>query len=117
MCIIENWSVRTLRQKKDTMLFERTAIAAKPDKEILEILQTTHNTNISPDLVFKSTYIVNFLGLSGYYSEKALKNAILVELEKFILELGQGFAFIKRQKRIPIDSVDYSLEVKVIPNI
>ena len=111
MCIIENWSVRTLRQKEDTMLFERTAIAAKPEDEILQTLQMTNNTNISPDLVFKSTYIVDFLGLSGYYSEKDLENAILAELEKFILELGQGFAFLERQKRIPIDSVDYSLDL------
>jgi predicted nuclease of restriction endonuclease-like (RecB) superfamily len=111
MCIIENWSIRTLRQKEDTMLFERTAIAAKPDDEILQTLQTTDNTNISPDLVFKSTYIVDFLGLSGYYSEKNLENAILAELEKFILELGQGFAFLERQKRIPVDSVDYSLDL------
>ncbi len=111
MCIIENWSVRMLRQKEDAMLFERTAIAAKSDDEILQTLQAIGNTNISPDLVFKNTYIVDFLGLSGYYSEKDLENAILAELEKFILELGQGFAFIERQKRIPIDSVDYSLDL------
>jgi predicted nuclease of restriction endonuclease-like (RecB) superfamily len=111
MCIIENWSIRTLRQKEDTMLFERTAIAAKPEDEILQTLQKTDNTNISPDLVFKSTYVVDFLGLSGYYSENDLENAILAELEKFILELGQGFAFLERQKRIPIDSVDYSLDL------
>jgi predicted nuclease of restriction endonuclease-like (RecB) superfamily len=111
MCILENWSVRTLRQKEDTMLFERTAIAAKPEDEILQTLQASSNTNISPDLVFKSTYVVDFLGLSGYYSEKDLENAILAELEKFILELGQGFAFLERQKSIPVDSVDYSLDL------
>ncbi len=111
MCIVENWSVRTLRQKEDTMLFERTAIATKPDDEILQILQATNHTNINPNLVFKSTYLVDFLGLSGYYSEKDLENAILTELEKFILELGQGFAFLERQKRIPVDSVDYSLDL------
>lgn len=111
MCIIENWSIRTLRQKEDAMLFERTAIATKPNDEIFQTLQTINNTNISPDLVFKSTYVVDFLGLSGYYSEKDLENAILVELEKFILELGQGFAFLERQKRIPIDSIDYALDL------
>jgi len=110
MCVIENWSLRTLRQKEDTMLFERTAIAAKPEDEVLQILQTTDNRNVSPDLVFKSTYVIDFLGLSGYYSEKDLENAILAELEKFILELGQGFA-LERQKRISIDSVDYSLDL------
>jgi predicted nuclease of restriction endonuclease-like (RecB) superfamily len=111
MCIIENWSVRTLRQKEDTMLFERTAITAKPDDEILQTLKKTDNTNLSPDLVFKNTYILDFLGVSGYYSEKELEDAILNQLEKFILELGQGFAFVERQKRIPIDSVDYSLDL------
>ena len=111
MCIAENWSVRTLRLKEDSMLFERTAIAAKSEEVILQTLQTTDNTTISPDLVFKSSYILDFLGLSGYYSEKDLEEAILCQLEKFILELGQGFAFIERQKRIPIDSVDYSLDL------
>ena len=111
MCIMENWSIRTLRQKEDSMLFERTAIAAKPEDEILQTLQKTDNTNISPDLVFKNTYIVDFLGLSGYYSEKDLENAIVAELEKFILELGQGFAFLERQKRIPVDSIDYYLDL------
>jgi len=111
MCVVENWSVRTLRQKEDSMLFERTAIAAKPDDEILQTLQKTDNANLSPDLVFKSTYIVDFLGLSGYFSEKDLEDAILFHLEKFIMELGQGFAFVERQKRIPIDSIDYSLDL------
>jgi RecB family endonuclease NucS len=51
------------------------------------------------------------LGLSGYFSEKDLEEAILNQLEKFILELGQGFAFVERQKRIPIDSIDYHLDL------
>jgi predicted nuclease of restriction endonuclease-like (RecB) superfamily len=111
MCIVENWSVRTLRQKEDSMLFERTAIATKPEDEILQTLQSATNANICPDLVFKSTYILDFLGLSGYFSEKDLEDAILVQLEKFILELGQGFAFMERQKRISIDSIDYYLDL------
>ncbi|GHS91899.1 DUF1016 domain-containing protein [Bacteroidia bacterium] len=109
--IVENWSVRTLRQKQDSMLFERTAIAAKPEDEIIQTLHTTTKTNISPDLVFKSSYILDFFGLSGYYSEKDLEDAILHNLEQFIMELGQDFAFVERQKRIPIDSVDYSLDL------
>ncbi|KAA6336083.1 hypothetical protein EZS27_015733 [termite gut metagenome] len=111
MCIAEKWSIRTLRQKEDVMLFERTAIAAKPENVILQTLQETENTNLSPDLVFKNTYILDFLGLSGYFSEKDLEEAILNQLEKFILELGQGFAFLERQKRIPIDSIDYHLDL------
>ncbi|MDR2847480.1 MAG: PDDEXK nuclease domain-containing protein [Bacteroidales bacterium] len=111
MCIAENWSIRTLRQKEEAMLFERTAIAAKPEEVILQALQEADSTNLNPDLVFKNTYIVDFLGLSGYFSEKDLEVAILNQLEKFILELGQGFAFLERQKRIPIDSIDYHLDL------
>jgi predicted nuclease of restriction endonuclease-like (RecB) superfamily len=111
MCIAENWSIRTLRQKQDTMLFERALIAAKPEDEILQTLQTANNTNISPDLVFKSSYVLDFLGLNGYYSEKDLEDAILNQLENFILELGQGFTFIERQKRLSIDSTDYYLDL------
>ena len=111
MCALENWSVRALRQKEDSMLFERTAIAANPDETIIQTLQKIDNTDISPDLVFKSTYVLDFLGLSGYYSEKELEDAIIYQLEKFILELGQGFAFLERQKRLPIDSVDYYLDL------
>jgi predicted nuclease of restriction endonuclease-like (RecB) superfamily len=111
MCALENWSVRVLRQKEGSMLFERTAIAAKPDEAIIQTLQKVDSADLSPDLVFKNTYILDFLGLSGYYSEKDLEDAILCQLEKFILELGQGFAFMERQKRLPIDSVDYYLDL------
>ena len=111
MSVVEHWSLRTLRQKEDSMLFERTAIAAKPEDEILHALQKTSNADISPDLVFKSTYILDFLGLDGCFSEKDLEDAILMQLERFILELGQGFAFVERQKRISIDSIDYYLDL------
>jgi len=111
MCMIENWSIRTLRQKEDSMLFERTAIASKPEEIILQTLQKTDRANLNPDLVFKNTYILDFLGLSGYFSERDLEDAVLSQLEKFILELGQGFAFMERQKRLSIDSIDYYLDL------
>ena len=112
MCIAEKWSVRMLRQKEDAMLFERTVIAANPDDVIVQSLETiVQNENIHPDLVFKNTYILDFLGLTGYFSEKDLENAIMLQLENFILELGQGFAFLERQKRISIDSIDYYLDL------
>ena len=111
MCIVENWSVRTLRQKEDSMLFERTVIAVKSEDAINRTLQKTDKTNINSDLVFKSSYILDFLGLSDYYSEKNLEDAIVHNLENFILELGQGFAFMERQKRLSIDSTDYYLDL------
>ena len=62
-------------------------------------------------LTFRNSYVLDFLGLEGDYSEKDLENAIVAQLEKFILELGQGFAFLERQKRISIDGIDYSLDL------
>jgi len=111
MCIAEHWSIRTLRQKQDSMLFERTAIATQPEEIIKNELQKIDENYLSPELVFKSSYVVDFLGLSGNYSEKDIENAIVEQLEKFLLELGQGFAFMERQKRISIDSTDYYLDL------
>lgn len=112
MCLTEYWSIRALRQKEDAMLFERTVLAAKSDDKVVQTLQTlSENGNITPDLVFRSTYVLDFLGLSGHYSEKDLEDAIVSQLEDFILELGQGFAFLERQKRISIDSIDYYLDM------
>ncbi|HHT22306.1 MAG TPA: DUF1016 domain-containing protein [Bacteroidales bacterium] len=110
MSVLEHWSVRTLRQKQDAMLFERTLIAKKPDKIIKSALEKSQ-TELSPDLVFRNSYVLDFLGLEGDYSEKDLENTIVAQLEKFILELGQGFAFLERQKRITIDGIDYSLDL------
>ena len=111
MAITEKWSIRVLRSKIDSMLFEKTAIAAKPNNEILSTLQTIDTSNINPDLIFRNTYVLDFLGLGDYYSEKELENAIISQLEKFILELGQGFAFLERQKRLSVDSIDYYLDL------
>lgn len=111
MCTAERWSIRTLRQKQDSMLFERTVIAAKPEDEIIGTLRMIDADNIAPDVVFKSTYILDFLGLGGFYSEKDLENAIVHQLEKFILEMGNNFAFLERQKRMSIDSIDYYLDL------
>jgi predicted nuclease of restriction endonuclease-like (RecB) superfamily len=112
MCRIEKWGVRTLRKKIDSMLYERTAISKKPDKLIKkEIENLRENDALTPDLVFRDPYLLNFLGLKDSFTEKALENAILRELEKFILELGQGFTFIERQKRMIIDNEDFNLDL------
>lgn len=110
MCQLEKWSIRTLRNKQDEMLFERTAIAKQPKDFIIKSLENI-NQDLSPELFFKNTYILDFLGLHNQYSEKDLENAIVRQLEQFILELGQGFAFLERQKRISIDSTDYYLDL------
>ena len=112
MTRIENWNTRTLNEKIDSMLFERTAISKKPEELIKHELKELREENkLSPDLVFRDPYFLNFLGLEDSYSEKTLENAILRELEKFILELGQGFTFVARQKRMLIDGDSFNLDL------
>ena len=112
MCRVERWSVRTLRQKIDRMLFERTAVSKKPEQLIERDLATLRDEDrLSPDLVFRDPYFLDFLGLSGGYVEKDVEDAILRELETFILELGTDFAFVARQKRMTVDDEDYYLDL------
>jgi predicted nuclease of restriction endonuclease-like (RecB) superfamily len=112
MAKLENWNTRTLDEKIDSMLFERTAISKKPDELIKHELKELREENkLSPDLVFRDPYFLNFLGLEDRYSEKTLEDAILGELEKFILELGQGFTFVERQKRMLIDGESFKLDL------
>jgi predicted nuclease of restriction endonuclease-like (RecB) superfamily len=112
MCRVERWSTRTLRDKIDSMLFERTAISKKPEATInAEIDQLRTTDQLTPDLVFRDPYVLDFLGLKDRYLEKDLEDAILRELETFLLELGSGFAFLGRQKRIQIDSDDFYIDL------
>ena len=112
MCRIERWSVRTLRQKISGMLFERTALSKKPvELAKQELTQLREEDKLTPDLVFRDPYFLDFLGLKDTYSEKDLEMAILRELEAFILELGTGFTFVARQKRITVDDDDYYLDL------
>jgi len=112
LCASDKWGVRQLRDKIDTMLFERTAIANQPEETIKsELRKFRDNNEISPEMVFKNTYVLDFLNLPSHYSEKDLEESLVTNLEQFILELGSGFAFVERQKRIPIDTVDYHLDL------
>lgn len=112
MCRVEKWSVRTLRSKVQGMLYERTALSKKPEKLIRqEIAELREEDKLTPDLVFRDPYFLDFLGLKDTYGEKHLESAILRELESFILELGVGFSFVERQKRITVDNEDYFLDL------
>ncbi len=112
MCRMERWSVRTLRSKVQGMLYERTALSKKPEKLIRqELTELREENKLTPDLVFRDPYFLDFLGLKDIYGEKDLEAAILRELESFILELGVGFSFVARQKRITVDNDDYYLDL------
>jgi len=112
MCLNEVWSVRTLRERIGSALFERTAISKKPEETIINDLHLLSEENkMSTDLFFRDPYILDFLDLKDTYSEKDFENAILSELERFILEMGNDFAFLTRQKRIIIDGEDYYIDL------
>lgn len=111
MSILYHWSVRQLRDQEDKMVYERSLIAAKPEDEQVKVLTTVAEGDITPDVILKSSYVVDFLGLKRGFSEEELEDAVVEQLEKFIMELGQDFAFLERQKKIPVDSIDYKLDL------
>jgi predicted nuclease of restriction endonuclease-like (RecB) superfamily len=112
MCRHEGWSTRTLQGRLDSMLFERTALSRKPDDLLITELATLREEGeLSPNLVLKDPYILDFLGLQDRYLEKDLEDAILRELESFLLELGAGFTFVARQKRLQIDNDDFYIDL------
>jgi len=96
-----NWGVRELRKQKDTKLYERSLVA---NNQLPSLIKESTN-------LFKDPYLLDFLKLKDDYLEKDLEEAILIDLEKFILELGKGFSFIERQKRMIIDGEDFYLDL------
>ena len=112
MAITEHWSVRTLRKKIDSQLYERTAISRQPEETIKHDLDLLREENkMTPNLVFRDPYLLNLFGLKDTYSEKDLESAIVAEMQRFIEELGSDFAFLARQKRITIDNEDYYIDL------
>lgn len=112
MCRIEHWDTRTLDSKIDAQLFERTAISRKPEELIKqELSQLKEENALNPDLVFRSSYFLDMLGLPEFFTEKDLESAIVSQMQEFICELGTDFAFLGRQKRITVDAVDYYIDL------
>lgn len=97
----EKWSIRELRNQIERKAYERKEIAQLQLSETDVEIQTS----------FKDPYFLDFLGLKEGYLENDLEGAILKELEHFILELGKGFAFVERQKRIILDGVDFYIDL------
>jgi predicted nuclease of restriction endonuclease-like (RecB) superfamily len=112
LCKLEGWSVRQLQQRMQSMLFERSAISQQPEQTIRHELQALRNdARPSPALLLKDPYVLDFLGLNDRYLERDLEDAILREIEQFLLELGAGFSFVARQKRVQIDDDDFYIDL------
>jgi len=108
---LENWTVRELKRQKKTGLFHRIALS-KDKGKILELAQKGQIIQSEQDLM-KNPYVFEFLGLSEkeLYQESDLENAIITNLQRFLLELGKGFAFIGRQQRITLNNRHYYVDL------
>jgi predicted nuclease of restriction endonuclease-like (RecB) superfamily len=109
---LEHWSVRTLQERIGSMLYERTVISKQPEATIKNDIEKLRQEQVlSPELVFCDPYVLDFLGLFDAFSEKQLEDAILNEIQQFLIEMGSDFAFLRRQKRITIDNRDYKMDL------
>lgn len=106
-----HWSVRELRRQIERKAYERSLIASTQTNEPAALVARDAAEVPAPALVFKDPYFLDFLGLNQGYDEADLEAAILRQLEAFILELGAGFAFVQRQKRMIIDGEDFYLDL------
>jgi len=109
--IAENWSLRELKRQYESALFERLALSRNKTK-VKELSKKGHLVK-SPADAIKDSYILEFLDLQEqeFYSENDLETAIIDKLKHFLLELGKGFLFVERQKRIKMDGDDYKIDL------
>jgi len=104
-----NWSVRQLDRQIQSMLYERTALSKRKQAVIAKAHEKP--ITIKPEDEIKDPYILEFLGLKDEYSESKLEEALIRHLENFLLELGVGFAFVARQKRITLEGSHFRLDL------
>lgn len=108
---MESWSSRQLQERVNAMLYERSALSKQPEALIKQELAELKSGKVSTEMLLKDPYVLDFLGLQDRYLEKDLEDAILRELELFMLELGAGFTFVARQKRLQIDQDDFYIDL------
>ncbi len=112
LCIKEHWSTRTLSERINSMLYERTALSKLPMKTIEKQLEELKDRDeMTPELIFRDPYVLDFLELSDTYRERDLENAILNALEKFITEFGRDFYFFILKERITLYNIDYQMDL------
>jgi predicted nuclease of restriction endonuclease-like (RecB) superfamily len=102
--IKEKWSIRELKRQKNSMLFERIALS-KDKKGVLKLSEQGEIVENSKDII-REPYVLEFLGIAENYrySEKELEQKIIDNLQMFLLELGKGFTFVKRQFRMTLNN-------------
>lgn len=112
MCRIDRWSVRTLREKIGKLLYERTALSRQPEEIIKDSLSLIQEQDrLTTNMILQDPYILDCLNLPSNYSESELEGAILSEIQRFLLDIGVGFCFVARQKRISVGKKDYWIDL------
>ncbi|MEZ0374417.1 MAG: YhcG family protein [Candidatus Sericytochromatia bacterium] len=110
-CLKGNWSVRDLRRQIGSLLYERTGLSKDKD----QLLKLTHQQALPPrsEDIIREPYVFEFLGLKEreVYQEHQLESALIRHLQDFLLELGRGFCFEARQKRITVDQEYYAIDL------
>jgi predicted nuclease of restriction endonuclease-like (RecB) superfamily len=108
-CIKGNWSVRELKRQIGSLLFERLS----KSKDKAGMINRIHGENLTPYQVIKNPYVFEFLGIpeKSEYTENQLETALINHLQTFLLELGKGFCFEGRQKRITVNNQHYYIDL------
>ncbi len=108
-----NWSVRQLERQIATCSYSRVIANKSEVEKIDNVDETTALVKYEPNTVIKDPYMLELLGLDNNvnYLEKELENALINHLQKFLLELGGGFCFVTRQKRITFDNEHYFIDL------
>ncbi len=108
--IKNNWAVRDLKRAMSTLLFERTGLSKEKQAVIAKIKD---NLSVMPSEIIRHPYVLEFLGLEekAQYSESDLEEAILNHLQQFLIEMGRGYCFEARQKRIMLNNTAYRIDL------
>ena len=112
-CAECNWSVRQLERQINSFYYERLLATQKSGQESVRNEIQTTEPKVEPDYILKDPYILEFLDLkeNKSYHESDLEQGLIEHLQEFLLELGKGFSFVARQKRITIDGDHYYIDL------
>lgn len=105
------WSVRQLDRQINSLFYERTALSRNKAKMLTKGGLAKREDAITPEEEIKDPYVLEFLGLKDEYSESDVEEALVLHLERFLLELGGDFAFIGRQRRLRIGDEWYRVDL------
>jgi len=105
------WSVRQLDRQIGSQFYERTALSKDKAAMLVKGAAPRSEDAVRPDDAIKDPYVLEFLNLKDEYSESDLEAALIQRLEDFLLELGEGFTFVGRQRRLRIDQTWYRVDL------